>query len=143
MDMEESRGDAEPSPLRVVRIRDLEVTNVSEPTYAGELVRLSQVSKGVVNAESVFIGMEGTATPFLQDLSDALGFPERGHVERMLSEWIKGDVIWKPRHWLMPVEELWSHAEQEEEWRNFAPLAGCLVCLVPSESEIERVISIQ
>jgi hypothetical protein len=87
--------------------------------------------------------LRGTGTAFLQHLSDALGFPEQGYVERMLSEWMKGDVIWKPRHWLMPVEELWRHAEQEEESRNFASLAGCLVCCVPSESEVERVTSIQ
>jgi hypothetical protein len=43
----------------------------------------------------------------------------------------------------MPVEELWRQAEHEEEWNDFASLAGRLVCLVQSESEVERVISIQ
>jgi hypothetical protein len=121
----------------------LKVTNEPEATCAGELARLSQVSDDVVNAASVFMDLEGTATAFLQDLSDALGLPERGYVERMLSEWIKCDVIWKPRHWPMSVEELWPHAEQQKEWKDFASLAGRFVCRVPSKSEVERVISIQ
>jgi hypothetical protein len=83
----------------------LEVTNGPEATYAGEVARLSEVSDDVVSADWLFMDLEGTAMAFLQDLSDALGLAERGYVERMFSEWIKGDEIWKPRHWLMPVED--------------------------------------
>jgi TRAP-type uncharacterized transport system substrate-binding protein len=42
-----------------------------------------------------------------------------------------------------PPEVMWAIIRTDKEWKRFADLALRLVAIIPSESEVERTISLQ
>jgi hypothetical protein len=64
-------------------------------------------------------------------------------VESHFIKWMRGGLCSWNIPDTEPPEVMWAIISTDEEWRKFANLAIRLVAIIPSESEVERTISLQ
>jgi hypothetical protein len=109
-------------------------------SYKEELEFLRQATRSNLD-RPVFKDLLVTASHFLCDFASRFEFADEMDVPDLLLRWLTQRVPWDD--FLEQSPEIMWGLVVAEGWENFAELARRLVGIIPSESEVERTISIQ
>jgi hypothetical protein len=111
--------------------------------YCTELARLLKRDWHDLMEEQIFQNDYLTAKTFLNELTESLGLSETIDVKRQLFEWISRDGVFCMLDMADSPGIMCIIAGTDERWTEFATLVQRVVGTIPSDGEVERVISIQ
>jgi hypothetical protein len=109
-------------------------------TYQTEFARL-RANLGAVDGP-VFQNMMVKASEFLIRFAREFGMPDNFDAASYFRRWMSRDISLRIFE-NDSAESMWIYAGTVPEWGEFSMLARRIVAIIPSESEVERTISVQ
>jgi hypothetical protein len=109
-------------------------------TYQAEFTRLRDNPEAMI--DPVFGSMMAKASNFLVQFAEEFDVPDDFNTAAYFHRWMTKDISWRVFE-TDPPEAMWVYAGSVPQWEMFSILARRIVAIIPSESEVERTISIQ